>query len=153
MSLPSVLTWVWYFIHWYCPPWYNKFIRAYRFWSLVFMQGFDVERKTSGISSSSTLWQDLEAPYKSCNEANFTPSSLGTKPENMTNSEDLHIKLPNLAGQGATSNSERNWGQGPTCRRGEGSRRLRNQHHAKEAGNWAWMGPCRSAQAGRPSPV
>jgi hypothetical protein len=37
------------------PPWYNKFIRACRFWSLVFMQGFDVESKTSEISSSSTL--------------------------------------------------------------------------------------------------
>jgi hypothetical protein len=36
-------------------PWYNKFIHAYRFWSLVFMQGFSVESKTFGISSSSTL--------------------------------------------------------------------------------------------------
>jgi hypothetical protein len=37
------------------PPWYNKFVRACRFWSLVFMQGFSVESKTSGISSSNTL--------------------------------------------------------------------------------------------------
>jgi hypothetical protein len=37
--------------------------------------------------------------------------------------------------------------------KGEGSRRLGNRHHAKEAGNWAWMGPGRSAQAGRPSPA
>jgi hypothetical protein len=36
-------------------PRYNKFIRACRFWSLVFMQGFSIESKTSGISSSSTL--------------------------------------------------------------------------------------------------
>jgi hypothetical protein len=36
--------------------------------------------------------------------------------------------------------------------KGEGSRRLRNRHHAKEAGNWAKVGPCRSAQAGRPDP-
>jgi hypothetical protein len=84
------------------------------------MQGFDVESETSRISSSSTLWQDLEAPYKSCNEENLTPRSLGTKPEKMTNFEDLSRKLPNLAGQGATSNSERNWRQGPTCRRGKG---------------------------------
>jgi hypothetical protein len=35
----------------------------------------------------------------------------------------------------------------------EGSRRLGNRHHAKEAGNWAWTGPGRSVQAGRPSPV
>jgi hypothetical protein len=37
--------------------------------------------------------------------------------------------------------------------KGEGSSRLGNRHHAKEAGNWAWMGLGRSAQAGRPSPV
>jgi hypothetical protein len=37
--------------------------------------------------------------------------------------------------------------------KGEASRRLGNRHHAKEAGNWAWMGPGWSAQAGRPSPV
>jgi hypothetical protein len=37
--------------------------------------------------------------------------------------------------------------------KGEGSRRLGNRRHAKEAGKWAWMGPGRSAQAGRPSPV
>jgi hypothetical protein len=36
--------------------------------------------------------------------------------------------------------------------KGEGSRRLENRHHAKEAGNWAEVGPGRSAQAGRPSP-
>jgi hypothetical protein len=37
--------------------------------------------------------------------------------------------------------------------KGGGSRRLGNRRHAKEAGNWAWMGPGWSAQAGRPSPV
>jgi hypothetical protein len=34
----------------------------------------------------------------------------------------------------------------------ERSRRLGNQHLAKEAADWAEMGPGRSAQAGRPSP-
>jgi hypothetical protein len=34
----------------------------------------------------------------------------------------------------------------------EGSRRLGNQHHAKEAADWAEMGPGRSAQACRPGP-
>jgi hypothetical protein len=43
ISYPLVLT-----------PWYNKFVCACRFWSLVFMQDFNVETKTSGISSSST---------------------------------------------------------------------------------------------------
>jgi hypothetical protein len=36
--------------------------------------------------------------------------------------------------------------------KGEGSRRLENRNHAKEAGNWAEVGLGRSAQAGRPSP-
>jgi hypothetical protein len=83
------------------------------------MQGFSVESKTSGISSSSTLWQDLEAPYKSGNKANMTPRSPRTKPEKMSNSKDLVRKVMNLAGQGASSNSERNWRQGSTCRRGK----------------------------------
>jgi hypothetical protein len=36
--------------------------------------------------------------------------------------------------------------------KGEGSRRLGNRRRAKEAGNWAGMGPGQLAQAGRPSP-
>jgi hypothetical protein len=36
--------------------------------------------------------------------------------------------------------------------KGEGSRRLEKQHRAKEATNWAEMGPGRSAQVSRPSP-
>jgi hypothetical protein len=62
------------------------------------MQSFSVESKTSGISSSSTSRQDFEARYKSCNEANMTPRSQGTKPEKMTNSEDPVRKVQNLAG-------------------------------------------------------
>jgi hypothetical protein len=85
----------------------------------MFMQGFNVECKTSGINSSSTLWQDLEARYKSSNEVNMTPISPGTKLEKMKNSKDLVRKVPNLAGQGASSNPKRNWQQGPTCRRGK----------------------------------
>jgi hypothetical protein len=115
------------------------------------MQGFSVESKTSGISSSSTLWQDLEAPYKSCNEVNITPRSPRTQPEKMENSEDLARKVLNLARQGASSNSERNWRQGHTCRRG-GYRRLGKQHRAKEATNWAEVSPGWAAQAGRPRP-
>jgi hypothetical protein len=83
------------------------------------MQGFSVESKTSGISSSSTSWHDLEARYKSSNEVNMIPRSPGNKPEKMKNSEDLVREVSNLAGQGASSNSERNWQQRPTCRRGK----------------------------------
>jgi hypothetical protein len=36
--------------------------------------------------------------------------------------------------------------------KGEGYRRLGNRRHAKEVGNWAVVGPGRSAQAGRPDP-
>jgi hypothetical protein len=110
------------------------------------MQYFSVESKTSGISSSSTLWQELEARYKSSNEVNMTPRSPGTKPEKMKNSEDPVRKLPNLAGQGASSNPRRNWRQGPTCRSWK-TRRLGNQHRAKEVVGWAEMGPDQPAQA------
>jgi hypothetical protein len=72
------------------------------------MQGFNVESKASGISSLSTLRQDLEDRNKSSNEANLTPRSPWTKSEKMTNSEDLPRKVLNLARQGASSNSERN---------------------------------------------
>jgi hypothetical protein len=37
--------------------------------------------------------------------------------------------------------------------KGEASIRLGNRHHAREARNWAWMGPGRPAQAGQPSLV
>jgi hypothetical protein len=114
------------------------------------MQSFSVESKTSGISSSSNSWQDLEARYKSCNEANTTPRSPGTKPEKMTNSEDPVRKVPNLAGQGATSNSERNWRQGPTCRRGkdlEDSRTNAGRRRRLTGPKWAQpVGPGRPAQ-------
>jgi hypothetical protein len=144
MSLPSVLAWVLYLIHWYYPPWYNKFIRACPFWSLVYMQGFSVESKTSGISSLSTSWQDLEARYKSSNEVNMTPRSPWTKPEKMTNSKDLPRKVLNLAGQGASSNSERNWRQGPTCRRGkdlEDSGTNAERRRRLTGPKWAQAGP------------
>jgi hypothetical protein len=111
------------------------------------MQDFSVERKTSWISSSSTSWQDLKAWYKSSNEVNMTPRSPGTKPEKMKNSEDLVRKVPNLARQGASSNSERNWRQGPTCRRGkdlEDSRTDTGQRRQLAGPKWA--------QDGRPSP-
>jgi hypothetical protein len=39
---------------------------------------------------------------------NTTPRSPRTKPEKMTNYEDLARKVPNLERQGASSNSERN---------------------------------------------
>jgi hypothetical protein len=37
--------------------------------------------------------------------------------------------------------------------KGETSRKQGNRRRAKEASGWAWMGPGRPAQDGRPSPV
>jgi hypothetical protein len=111
------------------------------------MQDFSIESKTSGISSSSTSWQDLEARYKSSNEVNMTPRSPGTKPEKMKNSEDPVRKLPNLAGQGASSNPKRNWRQGPTYRRGKALEDSAiNTRQSRPSAGPKW------AQAGRPNP-
>jgi hypothetical protein len=112
------------------------------------MQGFSFESKTSGISSSSTLWQDLEARYKSCNKANLIPRSPGTKPDKITNSKDLARKVPNLAGQGASSNSERNWRQGSTCRRGKDL-----EDSGTNTGRRRRLTGPKWAQASRPSPA
>jgi hypothetical protein len=109
------------------------------------MQVFSVESKTSRICSSSTLWQDLEVRYKSSNEANMTPRSPGTKPEKMTNSEDPVRKVPNLVGQRSTSNLERNWRQGPTCRRGKDLEDL-----GTNTGWRRWLTGPKWAQVGRP---
>jgi hypothetical protein len=49
----------------------------------------------------------------------MTPRSLGTKPEKTTNSEDLARKVPNLARQGASSNSGRNNDKGPHAEGGK----------------------------------
>jgi hypothetical protein len=72
----------------------------------------------------------------------------GTWSEKMTNSEDLTRKVPYLARQGAMSNSERNWRQGPTCRRGkhlEDTGTDIKQRRPRAGPGWA--------QAGRPSLV
>jgi hypothetical protein len=68
----------------------------------------------------------------------------------MTNSKDLARKVLNHARQGACP-TRRETDKGPHAE-GEGSRRLRNRHHAKEVADWAEMGLGRSAQAGRPGP-
>jgi hypothetical protein len=80
----------------------------------------------------------------------MTPRSPRTKPEKMKNSEDPIRKLPNFAGQGASSNLKRNSGQGPTCRRGEtledsgsntGQRRPRAGPKWEQAGRPTSAGP------------
>jgi hypothetical protein len=62
----------------------------------------------------------------------MTPRSLGTKPEKMKNSDDPVRKLLNLAGQGASSKSEEKLTTRAQMQFREDSRRLGNQHRAKE---------------------
>jgi hypothetical protein len=151
MSLPSVLAWVLYLTHWYKPLWYNKFIRACRFWSLVFMRGFKVESKTSSISSSSTStrpWSPVQVMQWS------TPDFK--KPRDLTREDD---KLRGPSQKSVESCETRSFVQleeklttRAHMQKGEGSRRLGNRRHTKEARNWAESGPGRSAQAGRHGP-
>jgi hypothetical protein len=79
---------------------------------------------------------------------NMTPRSPGTKREKMTNSEDLARKVPNLARQGASSNSERNRRHGPTCRRGKDL-----EDSGTNAGQRRRLTGPKWAQAGRPRPA
>jgi hypothetical protein len=115
------------------------------------MQGFDVESKTSGISSSSTLtrpWSPVQV---------MQLSKLDSKKPRDLTWEDDKLSGPNQ--KSAKSCETRSFVQlreklmtRAHMQKGEGSRRLGNRRHAKEAGNWAGVGPSQSAQAGRPSP-
>jgi hypothetical protein len=112
------------------------------------MQDFSAESKTSRLSSLSTSWQDLKARYKSSNEVNMTPRSPRTKPVKIENSEDLVRKMPNLAGQGASSKPRRNWRQGPTCSWGNTLEDSGSNIGQRRPRGWAEVG-----QAGRPRPA
>jgi hypothetical protein len=127
-------------------PWCNKFIRACRFWSLVFMQGFDVESKTFGISSSSTLWQGPASPVQVMQWSKLDYK----KPRDQTREDD---KLRGPIQKSVESCGTRSYVQlgeklmtRAHMQKGEGSRRLENRRHPKEAGNQAGVGPGRSAQ-------
>jgi hypothetical protein len=115
------------------------------------MQGFDVERKTSGISSSSTLTR----PWSPVQVMQWRKLD-SKKPRDLTREDD---KLRGPSRKSVESCGIRSFvqlGEKLTARahmqKGEGSRRLGKWRHAKEAGNWAEVGPGRSAQAGRPHP-
>jgi hypothetical protein len=78
------------------------------------------------------------------------------KPRDQTR-EDDKLRGPTMKiGESCGTRSYAQLGEKLTTRahmqKGEGSRRLGNWRRAKEVGNWAGMGPGRSAQAGRPSP-
>jgi hypothetical protein len=92
------------------------------------MQGFDVESKTSGISSSSTL----------------------TRPRDLTREDDKLRGPRQKSVESCETRSFVQLGEKLTTRariqKGEGPRRLGNRRHAKEVGNWAGVGPGRSAR-------
>jgi hypothetical protein len=100
-------------------------------WSLMFMQEFSVESKTSKPGTSQAMkwtWlQEAQGPTRE-DEKLWGPEQ----------------KMLNFAGQGASSKPRRNWRQGPTCRRENTLEDSRSIVH--EGGHeWAEMGPRRSA--------
>jgi hypothetical protein len=116
------------------------------------MQGFSVERKTFGISSKSTLWQDLQARTSHAMKQTWLQEARDST------REDDNLRGPNQKSvESCGTRSYVQLGEKVTTRaymqKGEASRRLGNRHHVKEPGNWAWMGLGRPAQAGRPSPI
>jgi hypothetical protein len=64
----------------------------------------------------------------------LTPRSPGTKPEKMTNSEDLPRKVLNMRDNELRPTRTETDDKGPHAE-GEGSRRLGNRRRAKEASN------------------
>jgi hypothetical protein len=129
----------------------SSFVHVW-FWSLVFMQGFSVESKTSRISSSSTLtrpWIPVQIMQWSKLDSK--------KPRDQTREDD---KLRGPCQKSAEYYETRSFvqlGEKLTTRahtqKGEGSRRLGNRHRAKEGADWAEVGLGWSAQAGQPSPL
>jgi hypothetical protein len=112
------------------------------------MQGFSVESNTSRICSSRTLWQDLEAHTSHAMKQTWLQEARDST------REDDKLWGPNQKStESCVTRSYVQFGEKLMTRaymqKGEGSTRLENRHHAKEAGNWAWMGPDRPAQ---PSP-
>jgi hypothetical protein len=113
---------------------------------------FSVECKTLGISSSSTLWQDLEARTSQAMKQTWLQEARDST------REDDKLRGPNQ--KSVESWKTRSYVQfreklttWTYIQKGEASRRLGNRYHAKEAASWAWMGPGRPAQAGRLSLV
>jgi hypothetical protein len=109
------------------------------------MQGFSVESKTSGISSSSTLtrpWSPVQVMQWSKHDSK--------KPRDQAR-EDEKLRGPGQkSAESCGIRSFIQFGEKLTTRaymqKGEGSRRLGNRRHANEAGNWAGVGPGRSAR-------
>jgi hypothetical protein len=114
--------------------------------------GFSVESKTFGISSSSTLWQDLEARTSHAMKQTWLQEARDST------REDDKLRGPNQKSvESCKTWSYVQFGEKLTLRaymqKEEGSRKQGNRHRAKEASGWAWMGPGWPAQADRPSPV
>jgi hypothetical protein len=92
---------------------------------LVFMQGFSVESKTSGISSSSTLWQDLQARTSHAMKQTWLQEATDST------REDDKLRGPNQkSAESCETRSYVQLGEKLMTRaymqKGEASRRLRN---------------------------
>jgi hypothetical protein len=115
------------------------------------MQGFDVESKTSGISSSSTITRPW-SPVQVMQWSKHDPK----KPRDLTREDDKLWGPSQKSAESCETRSFVQLGEKLTTRahmqKGEGSRRLENWRHAKKADNWAEVGPGRSAKASGPSP-
>jgi hypothetical protein len=109
------------------------------------MQGFSVESKTSGIIIKHLMtrpWSPVQVKQWSEHDSK--------KPKDPT-WEDGKLWGPSQKSvESCETRSFIQFGEKLTTRahmqKGEGSRRLGKQHRAKEATNWAEMGPGRSAQ-------
>jgi hypothetical protein len=110
------------------------------------MQDFSVECKTLGTSSSSTLWQDLEARTSHAMKQTWLQEARG-----LIREDDKLRGTNQKSAESCKTRSYVQFGEKLTTwihmQKGEASRRHGNRHRAKEAAGWAWMGP------GRPSPV
>jgi hypothetical protein len=107
------------------------------------MQGFSVESKTFRISSSSTLWQDLEARTSHAMKQTWLQEARDST------REDKKLRGPNQKSvESCETRSYVQLGEKLTTymQKGETTRRLGNRHHTKEAASWACMGPGRPAQ-------
>jgi hypothetical protein len=100
----------------------------------VFMPGFSVESKTSGISSSSTLtrpWSPVQVMQWSKHDSK--------KPRDQAREDDKLRGPSQRSAESCGTRSFIQFGDKLMTRshrqKGEGSRRLGNQRHAKEAGN------------------
>jgi hypothetical protein len=117
MSLPSVLTLIWYLMHWYWPPWYNTFTLACCFWSLLFVQDFSAKKERL---PGEIHWAPCEKIMKhgTSQDMKWTWLQMAQGPKREgRNLWGLEQKMLKLSRQVPLSKPWRKWRQRPTYRR------------------------------------